>query len=133
MIKMKLTPEQAKIFESGNKIENNNGIFMNFPYWIRKILSPKEEDIDMYEVYARSEIPGIDSGYKRGGLQESKYLISKTDGSEMDPEAWYFVLRVDKDPHAKVAALTYANSVESDNPRLAKELIERVNSYNPDK
>ena len=39
-----------------------------------------------------------------------------------NPEAQYFVLRLDKDPHARTAALSYADSVESINPDLANDL-----------
>lgn len=37
-----------------------------------------------------------------------KYIIFKADGSEGDPEAKYFVLRVDTDKHARKALLAYA-------------------------
>ena len=37
-----------------------------------------------------------------------KYIIAKADGSEVDPAARYFVLRLDTDTHARRAALLYA-------------------------
>lgn len=52
-----------------------------------------------------------------------KYIIFKADGSEGDPEAKYFVLRVDTDKHARKALLAYANSVKQENPVLAKDII----------
>jgi hypothetical protein len=50
-----------------------------------------------------------------------KYRISK-DGESTDPDARYFVLRYDTDPHARVAMVAYAESVERDNPQLARDL-----------
>jgi hypothetical protein len=123
MEKIKMTKTQFKIFEQGHKIHTPKGIFFNFPYWIKK-----NGDKDTYELYARSEIPGIEFSFKNGGIK-NKYEIKKIDGSTMDPEAWYFVLRVDKDPHAQTAALTYAYSVEKDNPILSQELIDKVKSF----
>lgn len=51
-----------------------------------------------------------------------KYEIKKKDGSEVDPEAVYFVLRLDKDGSARLAALVYATSIEEENPVLASDL-----------
>jgi hypothetical protein len=59
-----------------------------------------------------------------------KYIIKKADGTPIDPEADYFVLRLDTDPHARVAALAYADSIEPGNPRLAFELRQRVGDLN---
>jgi hypothetical protein len=126
MNKMKISSEQFKLLESGNKTETENGIYYNFPYWIKK-----NGEEDLYELYAKSEIPGLESNYKKGGLESSKYQIKKTDGSTMDPNAWYFVLRIDKDPHAKIAAISYAMSVKKDNLRLAIELLSAVQSFTP--
>jgi len=55
-----------------------------------------------------------------------KYLIHKADGSEVDPKAEYFVLRLDKDQHARKAALAYAESIGPENPKLAGDLILKV-------
>jgi hypothetical protein len=127
MEKIKLTPEQFAVFERGNNIEVEDGtIYFHFPYWIKKISTN-----GTYELYTRSEIPGLKLSYKNGGLEEHKYEISKTDGSPMDPEAWYFVLRVDKDKHARVAALAYAKSVAKDNIKLCLDLLETVIGYDP--
>lgn len=43
-----------------------------------------------------------------------------------DPEAIYFVLRLDTDPHARHAALAYANSVEAENKEFARDIREKV-------
>jgi hypothetical protein len=131
MNKMTLSPEQFKVFESGNKIETAAGEFFNFPFWIKKD-GKTEDGKDLYELYSRSDIPDMESTYKKGGLEKSKYIIQKTDGTQVDPEAWYFVLRIDKDLHAKVAALAYAKSVAKVNIRLAVELISAVLSFNPE-
>ena len=49
-------------------------------------------------------------GYLVGGWKE-KYQIKKVDGSPVDPEAMYFVLRLDKDPCARIAMAAYAEAV----------------------
>jgi hypothetical protein len=66
--------------------------------------------------------------YKEGGWK-LKYIIEKVDGSPVDSEAEYFVLRLDKDPHARVAALSYADSVEGDNPVFAADIRNHVTKY----
>ena len=40
-----------------------------------------------------------------------KYVVSKADGSPIDPEACYFVLRLDTDHAARAAMWTYAGVV----------------------
>jgi len=126
MTKIKLTPEQYKVFESGNKINTGDKEYLNYPYWI----SPTNEK-DVYDVLSRDQIPGINVNYKRGGLQAKKYEIKKTDGTDMDQNAFYFVLRLDKDPHAQNAAKKYAQSVTKENPILALELLNVIFGYNP--
>lgn len=64
-------------------------------------------------------------GYKEGGWQY-KYIVEKVDGSLVDPEAEYFVLRLDKDPHARIAALAYADSVETDNSIFTADIRAHV-------
>lgn len=54
-----------------------------------------------------------------------KYRVEKLEGLT-DPNADYFVLRLDKDPAARAAALAYACYVESSNPQLANDIRERV-------
>lgn len=56
-----------------------------------------------------------------------KYKITKADGSEVDPEADYFVLRLDKDPAARAAIFKYASYTE--NQELAEDLLKRVDKY----
>ena len=60
-----------------------------------------------------------------------KYNISKADGSDMDKDAWYFVLRVDEDKNAQHAAREYAHSVGPENPTLADELLDKIATYDP--
>jgi hypothetical protein len=54
-----------------------------------------------------------------------KYTVTKNDG-DTDPNADYFVLRLDKDEAARSAAWAYANYIEPDNPELARDLRKRV-------
>lgn len=68
------------------------------------------------------------ANYKKGGY-EKKYIISKSNGKPVDPNADYFVLRLDKDPHAIKALITYANSVQKDNVELATDLWKKINEY----
>ena len=46
------------------------------------------------------------SDNERGFYQ--KYIVQKASGNPVDPEARYFVLRVDEDPAARAALRTYA-------------------------
>jgi hypothetical protein len=58
-----------------------------------------------------------------------KYDIVKKNG-QTDPEAVYFVLRLDTDPHARAAALAYAHSVKPTNLNLAMDIMLKVNELN---
>lgn len=51
-----------------------------------------------------------------------KYIIRKADGSDVDPEACYFVLRLDTDEAARKAARQYARSVRRKNSELADQI-----------
>ena len=51
-----------------------------------------------------------------------KYRIEKADGSPVSPDAEYFVLRLDTDPAARSAVLTYAFEIEESNPAFARDL-----------
>jgi len=53
-----------------------------------------------------------------------KYIIQKADGSPVDPEADYFILRLDADPVARIAALEYA--IQTDDQKLGEMLEKRV-------
>lgn len=50
----------------------------------------------------------------------SKYTVTKRDGSPVEPEAVYFVLRVDTDPAARAALMQYAH--KTPNRDLAGDL-----------
>jgi len=54
-----------------------------------------------------------------------KYRIEKGDGSEVDPKAVYFTLRLDTDAHARAAIRAYVESCREEQPELARDL-ERV-------
>lgn len=58
--------------------------------------------------------------HKRGVY--GKYHITKADGTPVDPDAQYFVLRLDTDIHARRAIMAYAESVEMENGELSSEL-----------
>jgi hypothetical protein len=67
---------------------------------------------------------------KRDGLK-SKYQIAHADGTPVDPNAQYFVLRLDyhtdcDDVHVgacRMAARTYADIVADHLPALSKDLL----------
>lgn len=63
-----------------------------------------------------------------GGIYD-KYHVEKKDGST-DPNADYFVLRLDSDIHARVAALAYAESIKDQNINLSFDIVSRVRKYN---
>lgn len=58
----------------------------------------------------------------RIGRLYNKYRIEKTDGSVIDKEAVYFVLRLDSDPHARTALQAYADSIRAENKEFADDL-----------
>jgi len=69
------------------------------------------------------KIQTIMANSKKGGIVPGgKYIIQKTDGTPVEESAWYFLLRIDKDPHARVGLLAYIESVRSVNPELAFDL-----------
>jgi len=51
-----------------------------------------------------------------------KYVIQKADGSPTDPKAVYFTLRLDTDPFARKAMVTYALVCEYEQPELAQDI-----------
>jgi len=57
-----------------------------------------------------------------------KYIVEKSDGSAVDPNAMYFVLRIDTDPHARVALRAYARSIRASNPDFANKLDKWIES-----
>lgn len=73
-------------------------------------------------------------GYLKGGWRE-KYFIAKRvnddDGNQTglrftDPEAQYFVLRYDKDPHARKAMQAYLASIWEENNEFAVDINKRL-------
>lgn len=68
----------------------------------------------------------------------NKFMITRTDGKPVNPEAEYFVLRLDnKQSHlehlqASLKALNaYANAIAESNPVLAKEILDKYNFETP--
>ncbi len=55
-----------------------------------------------------------------------KYVVTKKDGVT-EPTAIYFVLRLDTDTSAQLAARHYADWVRQTNPRLSDELTNLLN------
>jgi hypothetical protein len=58
-----------------------------------------------------------------------KYIIEKSDGSPIDPDAEYFVIRIDKDPAARIAARAYAGAIKYKNQQLYKDIITKCSVY----
>jgi len=112
--------------KSGQTIEKGDEKYINYPYWLR--VEEETEKGIVCSRFTRNQIHN-QSTYKQGGLMVNKYKISKSNGEDVDPNAWYFVLRVDKDPHAQVAAKAYAESVKEENPTLSKELLDAIIKY----
>jgi hypothetical protein len=57
-----------------------------------------------------------------GGF-EPRFIVRRTDGKPCRPEARYIVLDYAGDPHAIRAIETYAESIQWENPGLAKDLL----------
>ena len=57
-----------------------------------------------------------------------KYTIEKKDGIT-DPNADYFVLRLDTDPHARIALKAYADSIRSQNRNLSMDIYKKLANY----
>lgn len=51
-----------------------------------------------------------------------KYKITKSSGEPVDPNAQYFVLRIDTDPAARAALLAYADQIQDTLPEFAEQL-----------
>ena len=82
--------------------------------------------------------------YKKGGYERRYHIqkIKKGKGESFfndpnpdyleptSPNADYFVLRLDKDPHAQKALIAYMESVRKDNEQFANDLEDKlVNEY----
>lgn len=57
----------------------------------------------------------------KGGF-EDRFRVTRTDGKPCRAEARYIVLDYAGDPHAEVALAAYADSIESENPKLAADI-----------
>lgn len=53
-----------------------------------------------------------------------KYIVTKTSGEPIEPQAQYFVLRIDTDIHARKALVAYARSIREENEPFTRALIE---------
>lgn len=128
---IELTKQQLNLLETGHRIESKDGEnYLHYPFWVRPLNNQEEKkDTVKCEVLTRGQIPNVTQDYKQGGLQANKYIIKKTNGSSVDPEAFYFVLRIDTDIHAQAAAMEYARSVKYQDPKLAEALMDTVMTY----
>lgn len=61
----------------------------------------------------------------------NKYQITKVSGEPVNPDAQYFVLRIDTDPAARVALLAYATEIEDTEPVFARQLYDWVSRCQP--
>ncbi len=64
-----------------------------------------------------------ESRYRTGGL-EPRFIIERVDGKPIDPSRRYSMVLdfSGADPHARAAALAYADSVREENPALAADI-----------
>lgn len=53
-----------------------------------------------------------------------KYKIEKSDGTPTDPQAQYFVLRIDSDMAAREALKAYAGFIRRYDPDFSAELLQ---------
>jgi hypothetical protein len=53
-----------------------------------------------------------------------KYIVTHSDGSPTDPNAVYFVLRLDTEQIARTAAREYARLIQDSNPALASGIMD---------
>lgn len=131
----RLNKDQISLLKGGHMLSNGDDIYMHQPYYYKPRnvkdgeIQYDEDGFTTCELMFRSDIPNAEAGYKKGGLKTRKYIIRKADDTAVDPSAWYFVLRIDKDPNARAAAKEYVASVKYDNPLLAMELMNAVMSY----
>jgi hypothetical protein len=94
---------------------------------------PSSEYTDIYNRAYEAVYDAINGKAVGGSLWSYDAMIkSYTAGSKSrdkqieelkSREAAYFVLRLDKDPHALKALETYQESVKEDNPELAEDLL----------
>lgn len=72
------------------------------------------------------------AGYEHGGWKRKYYIQKRTpSGLRSVPQrAQYFVLRFDKDPHARIAMAAYADSVEAVNSQFAEDIRKRIRPHN---
>lgn len=65
----------------------------------------------------------MESRYKSGGL-EPRFIIERADGKPIAADRRYSLVLdfSGADPHARVAALVYAELVREENPQLAEDI-----------
>ena len=58
-----------------------------------------------------------------------KYNVTKADGSPVDPDAYYLVLRLDAGEYrdaCRAGARSFAKAVEAHNPQLAADILDTL-------
>lgn len=58
-----------------------------------------------------------------------KYLVSRPDGTPIEDQDAFFVLKLSTDSAARDAAREYARNIRRYNPLLARDLIRRCDEY----
>lgn len=117
-------------FEYGWKLWNR---FMLCPDCVLKRSPPSEttrrttKEVPINEE-SREKVDGTQytESSRRKGLMR-KYLLARADGTDVDPDGMYFVLKLNSnDPYhamaCQEAALMYANHIYSTHPKLAADL-----------
>ena len=71
---------------------------------------------------------------KKGDIMENiglynKYIINKSDGTDIDINADYFVLRLDKDIRARKALRVFAESIKKENPVFSNDINVKLDMY----
>ena len=94
------------------------------PFGSKKLNANKRIHTEVCMI-GQTELPPVDPAkpMQEQGLV-NKYTVTKNHGPS-DPKAEYFVLRMDKDPHAKAAIAAYALSCKAEFPALAEDLVNR--------
>ncbi len=82
---------------------------------------------EKYHIFKRCEdCAGTGIVLKQNGIPVHCLTCNGRGFVPTDPNATYFVLRLDEDPHARVAAVAYAQSIQAENPQLAIDIRQKL-------
>ena len=62
----------------------------------------------------------------------NKYIVQKADGSPVDPDAFYLVLRLDKGEYleaCRAGAISFAHLVTDLNSELSADILQLIEDY----